>query len=62
MRAAATALAGATAAEVVKLHFFVGMPLEDVAKLLGVSRATTYRQWSYARSWLKCEIEGNDGA
>ena len=52
------ALEDATASEVVKLHFFVGMPLEDVAKLLDVSRATAYRQWSYARSWLKCEIEG----
>ena len=43
----------ATAAEVVKLHFFAGQSLEDVAKLPGISRATAYRQWSYARSWLK---------
>ena len=47
----------ATAAEVVKLHFFAGQSLEDVAKLLGISRATAYRQWSYARSWLKCAME-----
>ncbi len=46
-----------TAAEVVKLHFFAGLPLEEVGTLLGMSRATTYRQWSYARSWLKCELE-----
>ena len=58
--AALTKLAAedATAAEVVKLHFFAGQSLEDVAKLLGMSRATAYRQWSYARSWLKCAIEG----
>ncbi len=57
--AALTKLAAedATAAEVVKLHFFAGQSLEDVAKLLGMSRATAYRQWSYARSWLKCAIE-----
>ncbi len=48
-----------TAAEVVKLHFFVGMPLEHVAGVLGMSRATAYRQWSYARSWLKCQIEAD---
>ncbi|MHB8897929.1 MAG: ECF-type sigma factor [Thermoguttaceae bacterium] len=45
------------AAEVVKLHYFAGLSIEDVAKLLGLSRATAYRQWTYARSWLKVEIE-----
>lgn len=59
--AALTKLAAedATAAEVVKLHFFTGMSLDEVGTVLGMSRATAYRQWSYARSWLKCEIEGN---
>ena len=51
------AVEDATAAEVVKLHFFAGQSLEDVAKLLGMSRASAYRQWSYARSWLKCAME-----
>ena len=46
-----------TAAEVVKLHFFAGQSLEDVAKLLGMSRASAYRQWAYARSWLKVAME-----
>ncbi|MFO1003917.1 MAG: sigma-70 family RNA polymerase sigma factor [Planctomycetaceae bacterium] len=48
----------ATAAEVVKLHFFAGQSLDDVAEYLGMSRATVYRHWAYARSWLKCEMEG----
>lgn len=48
-----------TAATVVKLHFFAGQSLEEVAKLLGMSRATAYRHWSYARSWLKCAMEGD---
>lgn len=47
----------ADAAEVVKLHFFAGLPLDEVGTLLGISRATAYRQWSYARSWLKCEMQ-----
>jgi len=46
------------AADVVKLHYFTGLSLEEVGKLLGMSRATAYRQWTYARSWLKTEIDG----
>lgn len=45
------------AAKVVQLHFFAGMSIEEAADLLGVSRATAYRQWSYARAWLRCAIE-----
>lgn len=48
-----------TAAKVVSLHFFAGLSLEEVGALLGMSRASAYRQWSYARSWLKCAIEEN---
>jgi RNA polymerase sigma factor (TIGR02999 family) len=51
----------AAAAEVVKLHFFTGMTLEQVADCLGISRATVYRQWAYARAWLHCALrEGAD--
>ena len=45
------------AAEVVKLRYFAGLSLEEVGKLLGMSRATAYRQWAYARSWLKADIK-----
>jgi RNA polymerase sigma factor (TIGR02999 family) len=41
------------AARVVQLHFFAGLPIEQVAGTLGVSRATAYRQWAYARAWLR---------
>jgi RNA polymerase sigma factor (TIGR02999 family) len=47
------------AAEVVKLHYFAGLPLAEVAKVLGMSRPTVYRQWNYARSWLRVEIEAS---
>lgn len=46
-----------TAAQIVNLHFFAGLPLDEVGALLGMSRATAYRHWSYARSWLKCAME-----
>jgi len=38
------------AADVVNLHFFVGMTLDETAEALGVSRATTCRHWAYARA------------
>jgi RNA polymerase sigma factor (TIGR02999 family) len=48
------------AAKVVHLHFFAGLPIEQVAEVLGISRATAYRLWSYARAWLHCAIAGED--
>jgi RNA polymerase sigma factor (TIGR02999 family) len=44
------------AAQVVQLHFFAGLSIEQVADTLGISRPTAYRQWSYARAWLRCAM------
>jgi RNA polymerase sigma factor (TIGR02999 family) len=49
------------AARVVQLHFFAGLPIEQVAEALGVSRATAYRQWAYARARLRSAIDGGGG-
>ncbi len=46
------------AAQIVQLHFFAGLSIEQAAESIGVSRATAYRQWSFARAWLRCEIGG----
>ena len=46
----------AAAAQVVQLHFFGGLSLEEAAGSLGISRATAYRQWTYARAWLRCAL------
>jgi RNA polymerase sigma factor (TIGR02999 family) len=43
-------------ADLVKLHYFVGLSLEDAADALGLSRATAYRHWTYARAWLRHEV------
>jgi RNA polymerase sigma factor (sigma-70 family) len=43
----------AEAAEVVKLHFYVGLSIEETADVLGMSRASAYRHWTYARAWLQ---------
>ena len=49
------------AARVVQLHFFAGLPIEQVAETLGVSRATAYRPWVYARARLRSAIDGGGG-
>src|SRR5262249_20200785 len=48
-----------SAADVVRLRFFAGLPLPEVAKLLGISPRTTDRLWAYARAWLHQQIQGN---
>lgn len=42
----------AAAADVAKLHLFAGLPVDEAAAAVGVSRATAYRHWTYARAWL----------
>jgi RNA polymerase sigma factor (TIGR02999 family) len=44
-------------AELVKLHYFAGLTLEEAADVLGVSVPTAKRDWAYARAWLFREIE-----
>ena len=46
----------ADAAQVVQLHFFVGLSIAQAATVIGVSRTTAYRQWTYARGWLRCAV------
>ncbi len=43
-------------AELVKLRFFAGMTIPEAAETLGVSHATAERYWTYARTWLYCEL------
>jgi RNA polymerase sigma factor (TIGR02999 family) len=49
------------AAEVVKLRYFIGLPLPEVAGVLGVSPRTADRLWAYARARLKQLIRGGAG-
>jgi RNA polymerase sigma factor (TIGR02999 family) len=43
-------------ADLVKLRYFAGLTLEQAAEMLGISRATADRYWSYARAWLFDQI------
>ena len=45
-------------AELVKLHFFAGLTIDDAAGLLGVAPRTAYRNWAYARAWLFRHLDG----
>jgi len=49
-----------TAASIVKLHVFAGMTLEESGDALGISRATVYREWAYARSILRLALQDLD--
>ena len=43
-------------AKLVTLRYFAGQSVEEAADALGISRATADRYWSYARTWLYCEL------
>jgi RNA polymerase sigma factor (TIGR02999 family) len=43
-------------AELVKLRYFVGMTVEEAAKLLDISPRTARNYWAHARAWLYHEI------
>ena len=54
----ALAMEDPTAAEVVKLRYFVGMTIAEIADALNLSPRTADRHWAFARAWLKRAIEG----
>ena len=43
-------------ADVVKLRYFAGLTIEETAKVMGLSPATTKRYWIYARARLLQEM------
>jgi RNA polymerase sigma factor (TIGR02999 family) len=43
-------------AKVVKLRFYAGLSVEEVAEVLETSRRTTLRDWAFARAWLYREL------
>ena len=49
-------------AELVKLRFFAGLTVSEAALVLGISRATAERYWTYARTWLYAELGGAEDA
>lgn len=47
------AAADPRAAELVQLHTFGGLSVEEAGGLLGMSRTLAYQEWAFARAWLR---------
>ena len=50
-------LVDARKSQVVELRYFGGLSLEEAALVLNVSVATVRRDWSFARAWLRRELQ-----
>ena len=50
------------AAQLVRLHCFAGLTVEQAAEVLELSRTNAYRVWTFARAWLHSQLAGNDEA
>jgi len=47
-------------AEVVKLRYFAGLTLDQIATIMGIGRRTVDRYWALGRAWLYQEIIQED--
>jgi RNA polymerase sigma factor (TIGR02999 family) len=46
----------AVAGQLVGLHYFSGLSIEQAAEVMGLSTATAYRHWTFARAWLHGQL------
>ena len=44
-------------AKLVELRFFAGLTLPQAAEVLDISLRTANRHWTYARAWLRRELD-----
>ena len=51
------AAADPSAADLVKLRYFAGLTIDQVAEIQGISRRTAVDHWTYARSWLARQVK-----
>jgi RNA polymerase sigma factor (TIGR02999 family) len=49
------------AAQVVKLRFYAGLSIDEVAEALDISRRTVLREWEFARVWLYKQLAADTG-
>jgi RNA polymerase sigma factor (TIGR02999 family) len=50
------------AADLAKLRFYAGFSVAQAADALAISRTQGYRNWNYARAWLRCALHDEPGA
>ena len=46
-----------TTAEVARHRLFAGLSIDETAEAMGISRASAFREWAYARSWLATALD-----
>jgi RNA polymerase sigma factor (TIGR02999 family) len=46
-----------TAGRIASLHLFGGLSIEEAGEASSISRAAAYRNWKYARAWLREALE-----
>jgi RNA polymerase sigma factor (TIGR02999 family) len=51
------ALVDARKAEVVKMRVFVGMEVQEIAEVLGLSEKSVQRDWVFSKAWLSRELQ-----
>jgi RNA polymerase sigma factor (TIGR02999 family) len=49
------------AAKVVEARVFAGLSAEEAGAVLGISRASAYREWTFARAWLAAALANEKG-
>jgi RNA polymerase sigma factor (TIGR02999 family) len=47
-------------AELIKLRFFVGLRMTEIAGVMGISPTTAKRHFTYARAWLVARFKNGD--
>ena len=52
----------AVAAQLLKLRYFAGLSVEEAAELLGLSRTSAYRLWTFVRAWVGAQLSGRAGS
>jgi RNA polymerase sigma-70 factor (ECF subfamily) len=50
------------ACRIVELRFFGGLDIDDIAAFLEISPATVKRTWTFAKTWLRRELEVGSSA
>ncbi len=50
------------AARIVHIRYFAGLSIEEAAQTLSISRAHAYRQWTFARAWLRQALSDREPA
>jgi RNA polymerase sigma factor (TIGR02999 family) len=47
-------------AKLVELRYFTGLTIDETAKMLATSPRTVKRNWTYARAWLRRELDAEE--